>query len=72
MKMFCLEHYIVHKIQKLYNYNEISFMCLSYLKLSRNVDHGKTLTLCPIILILCKVGCRLNMMTSLSTMCLST
>ncbi|RNA23264.1 hypothetical protein BpHYR1_033063 [Brachionus plicatilis] len=42
------------------------------LKFMRNVDHGNTLTLWPIMLILCKVGCRLNTIKSPSIMCLST
>lgn len=43
-----------------------------YLRLSRNVDQGKILTLCPIMDILCSVGCRLKMTMSPSHMCLST
>lgn len=43
-----------------------------YLRLSRNVDQGRILTLCPIMDILCSVGCRLKMTMSPSHMCLST
>mmetsp|Transcript_32257 Transcript_32257/g.84393 ORF Transcript_32257/g.84393 Transcript_32257/m.84393 type:complete len:212 (+) Transcript_32257:1367-2002(+) len=38
----------------------------------RKVDHGRILTRCPIIDILCKVGWRLNTITSLSRICRST
>lgn len=46
--------------------------CFNYLRLSLNVDQGRILTRCPIIDILCSVGCRLKMMTSSSLMCRST
>ena len=43
-----------------------------YLRFIRKVDQGRIRTLCPIMDILCSVGCLLKMMMSPSHMCLST
>ena len=43
-----------------------------YLRFILKVDQGSTLTLCPIMDILCRVGCRLNTTRSPSRICLST
>lgn len=51
---------------------EAFFSFFFYLRFRRKVDHGRILTLCPIIDILCSVGCRLKMTMSPSHMCLST
>lgn len=43
-----------------------------YLRLRRKVDQGRMRTRCPIMDILCSVGCRLKMTMSPSHMCRST
>ena len=45
---------------------------LTNLRFNLNVDHGRILTLCPIMDILCRVGWRLNIITSSSLMWRST
>lgn len=45
---------------------------VAHLRFIRKVDHGRIRTRCPIIDILCSVGCLLKMMMSPSHMCRST
>ena len=45
---------------------------MRHLRFIRKVDQGRMRTLCPIMDILCSVGCLLKMMMSPSHMCLST
>jgi hypothetical protein len=52
--------------------DNISSWFSAYLRFILNVDQGRTLTLWPIIDILCSVGWRLNITKSPSRICLST
>lgn len=70
----CLSWSIVHAVLSVsvYLVTLSSYTVGAHLRFIRKVDHGRIRTRCPIIDILCSVGCRLKMMMSPSHMCRST